>query len=153
MFWLSGGRRIDPSHFKPVTDPAIPKRVGDRAGAELVRPETNAEGMTDCPRELPDVFSYKTPSHGRKAAGSFRGDPLPVELFRNGRRMPVARWPNKGFARYDKPVAGVRDYTKPYRRPKVAGFLHADDRPARRNVDGASGCRDTGTERTIVPLT
>ena len=131
---LSGGRRIEPSLFKPVTDPAILARVGDQARPELRQLDLATAGITDYLRELPDTFSYKTPSHGHKGE-SYRGTPLLLEVFCNGFRMQVARWPNEGFALYEKPVGGVRDFTKLGARPKVASFLYQGDRPGRWRVE------------------
>ena len=133
--WLSGGKRIDPSLFRTVTDPAVLERVGAEARPELVQVDMKSAGVTDYLRGLPDRFSYKSPSHGGTEAGSFRGDPLLMEVFCNGSRMPLARWPNEGFTLYDRPVSGVRDFTKLRQRPEAASFLYTGDRPARWNVD------------------
>ena len=127
---LSGGRKIDASHFRPVTDPAVLKRVGEKARGELVQLDMEAVGITDYLRELPDKFTYKAPSHGKKATGSFRGYQLLLEVLCNGKRMPLARWPNKGFARYAKAIAGVRDHRK-RELPKVASIQYEGDRPSR----------------------
>ncbi len=132
---LSGGRRVDPSHFRPMTDPAVLARIGPKARANLVQLDLAAEGITDYLRELPDKFTYEAPSHGGKAAGSFTGTPLLLELFCNGNRMPVARWPNDGFAIYEKPVAGVRDETKRGDRPQTAGIQYQGNRPSRWNAE------------------
>ena len=133
--WLSGGRSIDRAQLKPVIDPVVLKRVGAGARGKLVQLDMTAAGITDYLRELPDAFSYVAPSHGGQAAGSFAGEPLLMELFCNGSRLQLARWPNEGFALYEKAVSGVRDFTKRGHLPRVAGFQCQGDRPSRWNVD------------------
>ena len=132
--WLSGGREVEASHFKPVTDPAVLARVGEQARPELLQLDVEAAGITDYLHELPDTFSYKAPSHGHSGE-NFRGDPNLLEVFCNGGRMPLARWPNEGFALYEKPVAGVRDFTRLGDRPKAASFQYRGERPARWKVE------------------
>ena len=130
--WLSGGQKIDPTHFKAVTDPAVLKRVGEEARDELVQLDMAAEGITDYLRELPDKLTYTAWEHNG-LSGAYVGNALILELFSNGERMPLARWPNEGFAVRGKTVAGVRERGKPL--PKVGKFLYEGDRPDRWNVE------------------
>ena len=132
--WLSGGRRIDASHFRPVTDPAVLKRVGEEARGELVQLDIEAEGITDYLRELPDKLDYKAWEH-HNLAGSFEGNAPILEVFCNGERMPLARWPNKGFALHGEIIEGSRDFKKGRGLPKVAKFLYEGDRPSRWRVE------------------
>ena len=131
---LSGGKGIDASLFKRVTDPVVLERIPAEARNKLTQLDMADAGIIDYLRELPDTFSYKTPSHGHKGE-SYRGTPLLLEVFCNGSRMQLARWPNEGFALYEKPVGGVRDFTKLGDRPKVASFLYQGNRPSRWRVE------------------
>ncbi len=49
--------------------------------------------------ELPPAVPESVPGFTNGGSG-FRGRPeYPVALFQNGRRLPIARWPNEGFAK------------------------------------------------------
>ncbi len=77
---LLGGKRLPPEAFAPVADPAMLERL-DPAARDTVRcADLKALGVTSF-GEFPDAFS--TP-------------PAVPELFFNGERMTLARWPNNG---------------------------------------------------------
>ena len=77
---ISGGRGVDPSHLKPVTDPAVLARLDESARGQVLALDMSAEGITDYLPELPDAFM-----------GFTREYPALLELFCNGDRMQVAR--------------------------------------------------------------
>ena len=130
--WLSGGKKIDPSRFRPVTDSAVLARVPGEARDELVQLDMAAEGITDYLRELPDKLTYTAWEHNG-LSGAYVGNTLILEVFCNGERMPLARWPNEGFAIRGETVAGVRERGKPL--PTVGKFLYEGDRPGRWYVE------------------
>jgi len=108
---LIGGVSIPASAFKAVTDKAVLKRLAPSARKHVLRVELPALGITD---------------FGEAAVPGRQ-----PELFFNDRPMPLARWPNEGFAR----IAGVLG-TKPYvshglKGDKVGKLLYKGDRPKR----------------------
>jgi hypothetical protein len=95
---LSGGRAI--AHFAHVTDPAVIARLGAAARTHVLVTDLKAQGVTDYGEIVP---------HG--------GPPL--ELFVNGRRMTVARYPNEGWLHIaDVPQSGDSLYNKGLEREK-----------------------------------
>ncbi|HUS81405.1 MAG TPA: right-handed parallel beta-helix repeat-containing protein, partial [Armatimonadota bacterium] len=118
--WISGGRAIDPSHFKPVTNAAVLGRLDPSARGKVLQLDMAAEGITDYLPELPDKF-----------LGASNTFPVMLEVFCNGERMQLARWPNEGFSHFADIVdtgSGLRDRTGP-ERPGV--FSYEGDRPER----------------------
>jgi hypothetical protein len=121
---ISGGQGVDPSRLKPVTDAAALARLDESARGHVLALDMSAEGISDYLPQLPDAFM-----------GFTREYPALLELFCNGDRMQLARWPNEGFAHFDEIVdtgSGLRDKTGP-ERPGV--FSYEGDRPSRWNVD------------------
>ncbi len=110
---LIGGRELDPSWCKPVKDPAILARVGEPSHSKLLQADLAAHGITD----------YGEMSH----AGPM------LELFCNGRRLPVARWPNKGHMPVGKVLVVEKDGTRRFVDENKQGktFQYAGERPTR----------------------
>ena len=95
---LSGGRRI--AHFMPVTDPAVRARFSPAAGAHVL---------------VADLGPQRISSYGTITQ---RGGP-PMELFVNGTRMTLARYPNDGWLQIaDVPQMGDTMYHKGLDREK-----------------------------------
>lgn len=83
---LSGGQRI--TKFETAKD----RRLRPEAAGKVLVCDLRAEGITDFGRMQSRGFSRPiTPAH--------------LELFFNGKRMTMARWPNEGFAH----ISGVGD--------------------------------------------
>ena len=82
---LSGA--VSVSGWQPVTDPAVASRLNPDCRENVV--------WADLPPEVPE------PVPGFANGGSgYRGRPeYPIGLFQNGRRLPLARWPNGTFAK------------------------------------------------------
>ena len=121
---ISGGKAVDPSHFKPVTDAAVLARLDESARGHVLALNMAAEGISDYLPQFPDAYMGFTGTY-----------PTMLELFCNDDRMQLARWPNEGFAHFDKIVdtgSGLRDKTGP-KRPGV--FSSQGDRPSRWNVE------------------
>jgi len=105
---ICGGRFLKRGDFKPVVHKAILERLDETARGKVVCASIRELGLTNA-GPFPAVFS----DHG----GIF-------ELFWNGDRLPLSRWPNEGWAAMksavvngDKNVPGV--------------FEYREDRPAR----------------------
>lgn len=73
-----GGKEIKVSWFEPVKEQAILERLQKRVGKKALEVDLKIHGITDF-GEL----------------GSLTGG---LKLFFNGQRLPLARWPNKGWA-------------------------------------------------------
>jgi hypothetical protein len=110
---LIGGRKIEPSWSAPVTEAAVLSRLDEAARGKLLKVDLRAHGV-DKYGEL-----------------SISGPML--EPFCGGRRMPLARWPNRGWARIAKVVAIDAD-GKPQRvdeNKQGRTFCYEGDRPRR----------------------
>ncbi len=75
---LVGGRELKPSWFEPVKDAAVLERL--------------EEGVRDKVRQV-NLKAHDITDYGE--LGSLAGG---LKLFCNNRRMPLARWPNEGWA-------------------------------------------------------
>ncbi|MBX3179293.1 MAG: right-handed parallel beta-helix repeat-containing protein [Candidatus Hydrogenedentes bacterium] len=104
---LLGGRLV--SGFAPVADPAVLARIDDAARDHVLQLDLKALGITD----------YGSPKGGG------------LELFFNGKRMTLSRWPNEGFVNIADIV--VDDGHKIHGIPGslVGRFTYEDERPAR----------------------
>ncbi len=76
-----GGKKIDISHFAPVTDSSIIQRLSPSAVGKVVQLDTRQLGITHN-QLFPDVFNDN---------GNL------FELFVNNERMPLSRWPDSGY--------------------------------------------------------
>jgi len=121
---LNGGKAIAPSAFEPVSDAAVLERLDESARGKVVQADLGAVGITDYLPELPPAFRGFTNEH-----------PVLLEVFCNGERMQLARWPNEGFAHFGEIVdfgSGLRD-KEGAKRPGI--FKYEGDRPERWNVE------------------
>ena len=73
---LSAGQRV--GGFAPVTDPAAVARIPAAARGQVVQAGLEAAGVAD--------------------AGTFAGSDRRLEVFHRAACLPIARWPNEGFA-------------------------------------------------------
>jgi hypothetical protein len=78
---LLGARKLMASDFQPVTDPAIRARLAPEAADQIVELDAAKLGLTRL-GPYPDVFSD---------TGGI------VSLFTADQRLPIARYPNRGF--------------------------------------------------------
>ncbi|MFC1542942.1 right-handed parallel beta-helix repeat-containing protein [Candidatus Neomarinimicrobiota bacterium] len=105
---LSGGRRLLYSWFTPVTDAELLSKLPEVARGEVMQVDLVQHGLSD--------FGHlKARGMGRQTYSAA------LELFVSGRPMPLARWPNEGWAE----ILQVPEST--------AGdvFVYQDTRPAR----------------------
>ena len=77
-----GGRRL--RDFRPVTDPAVLKRLPDEARGKVWQCDLKALGITD---------------YGHLKVRGFAQPPSPptLELYVDRVPMTLSRWPNEGF--------------------------------------------------------
>jgi hypothetical protein len=123
--WLSGGKALDPSLWKPVTDPAVQRRMDSRARGKVLQVDLATAGVPRDVAKLPDAFYDNTDN-----------DPVLAELFCNGQRMQLARWPNTGFAKFGEVVEPGEESRSADHPERLARFKFEDDRLKRWNADG-----------------
>lgn len=115
---LMGGRRL--ADFAPVRDPAVLQRLPEEARPHVRQCDLKALGIADLGRLVSRGFGRPT-------------SPAHLELFFQGQRMQVARWPNGDFARIKAPAElhpeGDRHGGQLGR--LEAGFFFDGDRPRR----------------------
>ena len=113
---LLGGRVLPAEAFQTITDESVLKQI-DPAAREAVRcADLRALGITDL-GEIPDSFTIP---------------PVVPELFLDGKRMTLARWPN-GDA-WDTVASVIDSGPAPWRdhaSQDTGTFEYAGDRPAR----------------------
>lgn len=114
---LSAGRAVSAADFTPVTQPAVVARLDAAARGKVVQLELAPLGLKNI-GPFPKVFS--------DGGGLF-------ELYVNGQRMPLSRWPNTGFVTMAK-VLDRGDWSKgPGRHGGT--FVAREDRVARWQAD------------------
>ena len=105
---ILGGRVLPLPAFSPVTDPKILARLDPAARGKVVCLSVASSGLKHA-GPFPPVFS--------DSGGIF-------ELYWNGRRLPLSRWPNDGWATLKKAVANGD--------AKTGGtFEYREERPSR----------------------
>jgi parallel beta-helix repeat protein len=111
--YLVGGREIKPSWCAPVTDAAVLAALDQAVRAKVLRVDLRAQGIGD---------------YGEMSISG----PM-LELFCDGRRLPLARWPNQGWARIVQVVGvgedGVARLVDANQRARA--FQYEGDRPKR----------------------
>lgn len=107
---LIGGKKITAKDITPVTNPAVLARIHPAAKGKIVQFSTKQLGINH-KSIFPDAF----------------GDGGNIfELFFNGKRMPLSRWPDDGFAATMKEVVNNGDNKTP------GTFIYQDSTPAAR---------------------
>lgn len=109
---LIAGRVAKRSRFRPVRDPAVLRRLEAKSRGKVVELDLAALGITHT-GPWPDLF--------RDGGGI-------IELHFNGKRMPLARWPNEGYTTV-KTVLDSGVWGGPNRRGGT--FVYRGERPAR----------------------
>jgi len=117
---LVGGRELDAAWFAPVEDRQILDRViSEEARGKLLQLNLREHGITD---------------YGRLSRRGFSGDEDEVaqmELFIDGERMTLARWPNDGFVHMAEVLdEGPTDHDDPAFWQRGGRFRYDFDRPA-----------------------
>jgi hypothetical protein len=110
---LVGGREIEPSWCAAATDPAVLDKLDEAVRTKVLKVDLRAHQIGD---------------YGEMSIAG----PM-LELFCDGRRMPLARWPNQGWARIGQVVEvgkdGVARLVDAHERAKA--FQYEGDRPKR----------------------
>ncbi|HZK81460.1 MAG TPA: right-handed parallel beta-helix repeat-containing protein, partial [Humisphaera sp.] len=109
---LIGGHPVQ--NFLPVTDPAILDRLDPSARGKVLQVDLRAQGITD--------FGQFTPLGFHRPI-----NPAPLELFINGETMPLAHWPNSGFASITAAPAGPDAGRFTFDDPRLARWTHSPD--------------------------
>ncbi|MCK9266979.1 hypothetical protein M0P98_08970, partial [bacterium] len=111
---IIGGKQI--TNFKPLNDPNILNRLPKEAKDKIWVANLKEAGITDYGQLL-------------NRGGHGKANPAALELFFNGRAMPLARWPNEGWLKVAdiKPVGEVKGRGL----YQLGGFTYTGDRPER----------------------
>ena len=104
---LVGGRVLDLSAFAKVEDPSLLARLDPAARGQVRQASVEALGL---------AHAGPFPAKFDDSGGLF-------ELFWNGRRLPLSRWPNEGWSTMKRAVTNGDDKT-----PGL--FEYRDERPA-----------------------
>jgi len=113
---ITGGKALE--GFRPLTDPALVSRLAPGAREKVVAADIRTLGITD-----PGTIVQ-------------RGGP-PMELFFNGERMTVARYPNTGWLHIaDVPQSGDSMYNRGLEREKRYDGIPAGRHYGRISYDG-----------------
>ena len=115
--WLNGGRPLPATAFAPVTDPAVLARLDPTARGKVLQADLAAAGVPLDVPELPDAFRGFTNNH-----------PVLMEVFADGKRLQLARWPNSGFAHFGDIVDPGKGLLDPNGPKRLARFKFEDDR-------------------------
>ena len=112
---LSGGRQV--KGFAPVTAPKILARLPEEARGNVWQADLKAQGISDCGSLEPRGYGLSGyPCHPW------------VDLYFDGKPMPLARWPNTGFVKVGAVYGGQADTAES---GKPGAFQYEGDRPAR----------------------
>ncbi|MCH5374966.1 MAG: right-handed parallel beta-helix repeat-containing protein, partial [Planctomycetes bacterium] len=112
---ISGGKRISADRLQEVRDATAIERL-DPSVRDKVR--------------CCDLASLDITDLGEMSRAALNGGPM-LELFIDGRAMPMARWPNKGWATYGK-VIDRGSIPRFQEKPERPGTLeYTGDRPER----------------------
>lgn len=112
---LMGGVVLPPTAFMPVQDGTVLGRMEEHAHAHVVVADLKALGITDY-GVFPDAY----------------GDPPPVpELYFDGERMTLARWPNEDWAHIAKVIESGPAPWRHHQSEQPGTFQYEGDRPER----------------------
>ena len=99
---LLGGHKLSPTDFQPVTDPAALDRIPQGLRGKIVMLDFDKIGVQNT-GPFPDVFHDS----------GFHAIP---DLFCDGHRLPLSRYPKTGYLRFEKVVdnaGGPTDWRNP----------------------------------------
>lgn len=105
---LVGG--VEVKRLRPVTDPAVLKRLDESARGKVLEADLNALGVAD----LGQVVGFNR-----------------MEVFFQDKPMTLARWPNEGFVRIVDLMGGAPHRIHGIPGDKIGRFTYEGDRPAR----------------------
>lgn len=109
-----GGMQV--TNFKLLSDPEILSKLPEEAQGKVWVSDLKEAGITDYGQIL-------------NRGGYSRPNPAALELFFNGRAMPLARWPNEGWVKVaDITPSGEQRGRGEY---QLGGFTYSGNRPER----------------------
>ncbi len=112
---LIGGREIASGAFQPARDEAVLARVDEAARGQVLVADLRALGISEY-GNLPDAY----------------GDPPAIpELFFDGQRMTLARWPNDGWAHIAEVIESGPAPWRNHASDQPGTFKYESDRPRR----------------------
>ena len=112
---LIGGREIASGAFQPARDEAVLARVDEAARGQVLVADLRALGISEY-GNLPDAY----------------GDPPAIpELFFDGQRMTLARWPNDGWAHIAEIIESGPAPWRNHASDQPGTFKYESDRPRR----------------------
>ena len=112
---LHGGHVLPATSFTPVTHPEMAARIPETSRASVQTVDLKALGITEL-GTIPD---------------NFEGAVLVPELFYNGARMELARWPNEGWAEMAKVIDSGPAPWRNHTSDATGTFEYSGDQPAR----------------------
>ena len=113
---IMGGRPLPAAAWRPVTTDRIRSRLAEQARDHVLQVDLTQFGVT----------------HVDDPPLSFRGSAMP-ELFANGERMPVARWPNDSFVAMGEVID--RGSVTGDDSERGGTFVYQEERPSRWSVE------------------
>jgi hypothetical protein len=112
---LIGGISVPASAWRTVTEPLVVARLDPLARGQVFELDLRSLGVTNLP---PFPVAY-------------HGVPPGPELFFNGRRMNIARWPNAGWATVARIVESGSRPRDGDQRGQAGSFEYSGERPSR----------------------
>jgi len=110
---LVGGKRV--TGWQPVKDDAVLRRLPPAARGKVLVADLRAQGITDFGQML------------RRGFGSSAAVPAGLELFYNGKPMPLARYPNEGWLKIATTPAGQQGGCFTCDDPRLRRWTEAKD--------------------------
>ena len=112
---LVGGRSLPGKLFQTVTETAVLTRLDAAARGHVMSADLRTLGITNY-GSFPDQFG---------------GAALVPELFFNDQRMTLARWPNEGWAEFNKVLESGPAPWRNHASDQLNAFAYEGDRPER----------------------
>jgi hypothetical protein len=114
---ISGGASLDLDRFSPVISPEVLARLVPEARGHVLQLPLRDAAVGDIPGSWADAWWDMR-----------RTQPSLLELFADGRRLPLARWPNEGYAQFGDIVEAAAQ------EGKLPKFRYTDPHPERWDV-------------------
>ena len=110
---LVGGKRV--TGWQPVKDDAVLRRLPPAARGKVLVADLQVQGITDFGQML------------RRGFGSSAAVPAGLELFYNGKPVPLARYPNEGWLKISSTPAGQQGGRFTCDDPRLRRWTEAKD--------------------------
>jgi hypothetical protein len=134
---IMGGRRLDTSDFRPISDPLVKARIIDQDAAEQI---------LEIDLRVIGIDRYGKISRRGFARSSELSRTPPMQLFIDGRPQQLSRWPNESTVRMGE-ILDPGPLDIPKERPKVGNSIRAEANPAYARM--ISHLTDNATEGRI----